>query len=49
MTFKHIIVFTVKEFNKNTEKDGYLPQNGVVINAFVNSTGFNSVTVGYEK
>ena len=33
MDFKCIVIFTVKDYNKNKEKDGYLPQNGTVINA----------------
>lgn len=45
--FKRVVVFTVKEFNKNKEKDGYLPQNGTVINAFVGSNGLNCLAVGY--
>lgn len=49
MTFKQIIIFTIKEFNKNKEKDGYLPQNGTVINVFVSSNGLNSVAVGFVK
>lgn len=49
MTFKQIIIFTIKEFNKNKEKDGYLPQNGTIINAFVSSNGLNSVAVGFVK
>lgn len=49
MKFKCVIVFTVKDFNKNKEKDGYLPQNGTVINAFVGFNGMNCIAVGYEK
>ena len=47
MKFKRVLVFTVKEFNKNKEKDCYLPQNGTVINAFVGSNGLNCLAVGY--
>lgn len=49
MKFKCILVFSVKDFNKNKEKDGYLPQNGTVINAFVGSNGVNCVAVGYDR
>ncbi|GAA2915456.1 hypothetical protein ACWOCJ_13300 [Enterococcus pseudoavium] len=48
MKFKHIVIFTIKEYNKNKEKEGYLPQDGTVINAFFNGiSGLNSVAVGY--
>lgn len=49
MQFKHIEVFTVKEYNQNREHKGYLPQEGVVINVFQGMSGFNCVAVGYEK
>ena len=49
MKFKCIVIFTVKDYNKNKEKDGYLPQNGTVINAFVGSNGMNCLAVGYVK
>lgn len=49
MKFKRIVVFSVKDFNKNKEKDGYLPQDGTIINAFVGSTGLNCVAVGYDR
>lgn len=50
MTFKKIIIFTVQEFNDNQEKEGYLPQSGVVINTMMlanPSTVY--VSVGYSK
>lgn len=49
MTFKQIVIFTMKEFNGNKEKDGRFPQEGSVINVFVSSIGMNSVAVGYAK
>jgi len=50
LKFKHIVVYTLKEFNKNKEKDGYLPQDGSVINVFLSgSTLANSVAVGFDN
>ncbi|WP_265459378.1 hypothetical protein [Enterococcus sp. HY326] len=47
MKFKHIVIFSVKDFNANTEKEGYFPQDGVVINVFLRSSGTNAVAVGF--
>lgn len=50
MKFKHIVIFTIKEFNNNKEKEGYFPQDGVVINVFVTAmSDMNAVAVGYTE
>lgn len=49
MKFNYIVIFTIKEFNKNKERDGYIPRNGTVINAFVGANGLNCVAVGFER
>ncbi|MGG5371259.1 hypothetical protein [Enterococcus sp. AZ196] len=49
MNFKQIVVFSIKDYNKNKEKDGYFPQDGTIINAFVGFNGLNCVAVGYVK
>lgn len=49
MNFKKVVFFLIKNFNKNKEKDGYLPQNGTVINAFVGSNGLNCIALGYVR
>ncbi|WP_314060944.1 hypothetical protein [uncultured Vagococcus sp.] len=49
MKFKHVILFSVSEFNKNKAKQGYFPQDGTVINAMINATTLtNYIAVGFE-
>ncbi|MGM0113364.1 hypothetical protein IGI52_003736 [Enterococcus sp. DIV0187] len=48
MRFKKIVIFSIREFNDNKEKDGVLPQDGIVINTMVNASTFTThVSVGY--
>ncbi|MBO1307177.1 hypothetical protein JZO70_13450 [Enterococcus sp. 669A] len=50
MKFKHIVLYTIREFNKNKEKEGYLPQDGTVINVVMPDIIAGSyVAVGFEK
>lgn len=50
MKFKYIVVYSIRDFNKNKEKDGRFPHDGVVINTMINATtGTNGVAVGFEK
>ncbi|SET55000.1 hypothetical protein SAMN04487821_114114 [Enterococcus malodoratus] len=48
MGFRTIKVFKLEEYNSKTSKDGCHPQEGIVINVFLNYLGFNSVAVGYK-
>ncbi|MGM0216809.1 hypothetical protein [Enterococcus sp. AZ109] len=50
MSFKHIVIYSIREFNKNKEKEGYFPQDGVVINVFApDLLSGNYVAVGFSK
>lgn len=50
MNFKYIILFSIKDFNKNNKKEERFPHDGVVINVMINaSTLSNYVAVGYEE
>ncbi|GCF92983.1 hypothetical protein NRIC_08740 [Enterococcus florum] len=50
MQFKHILLFSIKDFNNNKEKDGYFPHDGTVINVVVNAmSGLNAVAVGFTN
>lgn len=50
MKFNYIVIYSIKDFNKNKEKDGHLPHDGVVINTMISATtGLNCVAVGFEK
>ena len=48
MVFKQIIIFTIKEYNNNSSKNEYYPQQGIIINVFVNALGMNAVAVGFD-
>lgn len=48
MKFEHIVLFSIKDFNNNKEKDGYCPKDGEVINAYFDAVwGRNVIAVGY--
>ncbi|GCF92534.1 hypothetical protein NRIC_04250 [Enterococcus florum] len=50
MKFKLIIIYSIRDYNKNKEKDGHFPHDGVVINALINANnGTNCVAVGFEN
>lgn len=50
MKFKYIVIYSIRDFNKNKEKDGHFPHDGVVINTMINATtGTNAVSVGFVK
>ncbi|MBP1040926.1 hypothetical protein I6N95_07910 [Vagococcus sp. BWB3-3] len=49
MTFKKVIIFSLKEFNDNKPNDGYSPQNGHVINVFFSANRLTEcVAVGFQ-
>ena len=50
MQFDYIVLYSLKEFNSNKEKEGYFPKDGHVINVFLSSnTGTNRDAVGFKK
>ncbi|MEO1771905.1 MULTISPECIES: hypothetical protein [Enterococcus] len=50
MKFTYIVIYSIRDFNKNKERDGHFPHDGVVINAMINAnTALNCVAVGFEK
>ncbi|OTN77241.1 hypothetical protein A5886_002338 [Enterococcus sp. 8G7_MSG3316] len=50
MTYRHIEIFTISQYNKNKEKKGYFPQSGVVINVFFEPNfSTQHVAVGFNK
>ncbi|MDO1604865.1 hypothetical protein Q2T76_02215 [Lactobacillus sp. YT155] len=49
MKFTKIVLYTIKEFNKNKEKDGCLPHEGEVISIAPNNGLTNNyVAVGFK-
>lgn len=49
MTVKHVILFSVLDFNKNKAKQGCFPQDGTVINTMINATILTDyIAVGFE-
>ena len=49
LQFKKIIFVSGKNFNENKPVDGYYPQDGIVINCFVNHNSLtNHVAVGFS-
>lgn len=50
MTFKKIVLFTLKEYNENTPKEECFPQEGHVINVLLGSPSLMQlVAVGFAK
>lgn len=50
MQFKEIVVFSLKDYSNNKEKEGYFPQDGDVINVFFHHNLMTEfVAVGFSK
>ena len=50
MLFKKVITVKLDDYNSNKAVDGYLPQNGSVINVFYNTNLFTEfVAVGFAE